>query len=252
MSIQKTKAFVLKTQDYRDTSLMATFATQDFGKIKGIVRGIRDGRGRFGSTLEPFSLNEIVFYKRRRGDLHQITQVELIDLFHELRSDLEALGHCSYMSELLDQLTEEEDRPKGPFDILWDALQFMRGGASCKRTVRIFEMKLLNMLGLLPEVLKCVECGLGFRQSESIFFSPQSGGILCQSCRGEDPVALPVSKGTLLFMQKASQLPFSELERFKVSHAVGVDLERAMKQFLEFHLSFRLKSVEFLEKMGQP
>ena len=67
MSATKTLAFTLKTQDYRDTSLLGYFYTRDHGKVRGIVKGIRDTRARFGSTLEPFSLNEILFYKRRKG-----------------------------------------------------------------------------------------------------------------------------------------------------------------------------------------
>ena len=67
MSATKTQAFVLKTKPYRDTSLLAYFYTKDFGKINGIVKGIRDTRARFGGMLEPFSLNEILFYRKRRG-----------------------------------------------------------------------------------------------------------------------------------------------------------------------------------------
>ncbi len=65
MSAIKTQAFILKTQVYRDTSLLGDFYTRDHGRIKGVIKGIRDTRARFGSTLEPFSLNEILFYKKK-------------------------------------------------------------------------------------------------------------------------------------------------------------------------------------------
>ena len=89
MSATKNQAFILKTQDYRDTSILGDLYTKDYGRIRGIVKGIRDTRARFGSTLEPFSLNEILFYRRRKGgDLHLVTHVELTDLFQDVREDL--------------------------------------------------------------------------------------------------------------------------------------------------------------------
>src|SRR3989338_3791400 len=104
MSATKTYAFVLNTQDYRDTSLLGDFYTRDHGRIRGIVKGIRDTRARFGSTLEPFSLNEILFYKRKRGgDLHLVTQVDMMDEFPGVRDDLERLAAGAYCIELLSE-----------------------------------------------------------------------------------------------------------------------------------------------------
>ena len=54
MSATKDQAFVLKTQDYRDTSLLVYFYSRSHGKIHGIIKGVRDARYRYGSTVEPF------------------------------------------------------------------------------------------------------------------------------------------------------------------------------------------------------
>src|SRR5258705_7652829 len=110
MSATKTLAFILKTQDYRDTSLLGDFYTREHGRVRGIVKGIRDTRARFGSTLEPFSLNEILFYKRKRGgDLHLVTQVDMLEEFPVVRGDLERLATASYCIELVSELVEPEE-----------------------------------------------------------------------------------------------------------------------------------------------
>ncbi|MEK0324528.1 MAG: DNA repair protein RecO, partial [Nitrosopumilus sp.] len=106
MAATHTQAFVIKTQDYRDTSLLGTFYSQDLGKFRAIVKGGRDGRARYGSTLEPFSLNELAVYKRKHGDLHMVTGAELIERYDSVRRDLQSLGLATYMAELLDQLTD--------------------------------------------------------------------------------------------------------------------------------------------------
>ena len=246
MSATKTQAFALKTQDYRDTSLLATFYTRDHGKIRGIVKGIRDTRARFSSTVEPFSLNEILFYKRKRGgDLHLITQIDLEDLFPQLRDDLERLSYASYFIDLLNEIVETEEPSPAIFDLLYDALVFLSSGASCKRTARIFEVKLFDRLGLMPEIKACTVCQAP--DPDPAYFNVSLGGIACKTCSEGD--GMPVSKGTLNFLEHVRRAPFKELQHVKVSQEVGAELEKALRRFVDFHLSHKLKSVIFLEKM---
>ena len=246
MSATKTLAFALKTQDYRDTSLLATFYTRDYGKVRGIVKGIRDARARFGSTLEPFSLNEILFYKRKRGgDLHLITQVDLVDMFQGVRDDLERLSYASYFIDLLNELVEVEDPNPAIFDLLQDSLLFLSSGASCKRTARIFEIKLFELLGLMPEIKNCVVCGT--ENPDPAYFGVSLGGVCCKNCSEE--AGMIVSRGTLNFLEHARRSPFKELHHVKVSQEVGIELEKMLRRFVDFHLSNKLRSVIFLEKM---
>lgn len=262
MSATKTQAFILKTQDYRDTSLLAHLYTRDFGKIRGIIKGIRDARARYDSTLEPFSMNEILFYKRRRGgDLHQVTQVELTDLFPAVREDLERLAYASYFAELLNELVEVEDPSPELFDLLKDSLELLGSGASPKRCARIFEVKLFEILGLMPEIRSCVVCRA--ESPERAYFNVALGGIRCEACSSKKGAALagqehaqtgvlgmPVSKGTLNFVEHVRRAGVKELVNVKVSQTVGEEVEKILRRFVDFHLSNKLKTVVFLEKMG--
>ncbi len=249
MSATKTQAFILKTQDYRDTSLLAHFYTRDYGKIHGIVKGIRDARARFGSTLEPFSLNEIVFYRRKKGaDLHPVTQVEVLNPFPELREDLERLAYASYFTDLLDELVEAEEPNPAIFHLMLDALSFLSSGASCKRTARIFEVKLFELLGLMPEIRSCVICRQ--RPADTTYFSVPMGGIVCRSCREmKEASGVLVSRGALHFLGHVQRAEFKDLHHVKVAQEVGAELEKILRRFVDFHLPNKLKSVVFMEKM---
>ena len=250
MAATKTQAFVLHTQDYRDTSMLGSFYTRDFGKIRGIVKGIRDTRSRFASSLEPFSLNEILFYRRRRGgDLHQVTQVDCVSSFSGLREDLERLSYASYLTELLNELVEVEDPSPEIFDLMNDSLLFLETGASPKRVARIFEVKLLESLGLVPEIRSCVVCEA--KSPNPTYFNVGLGGIHCKPCLPkEDSVSFPVSKGTLSFLERVRRSDIQALYNVKVSQEVGEELEKILRRFVDFHLQSKLKSVIFLEKMA--
>lgn len=257
MSATKSLAFVLKTQDYRDTSLLATFYTRDFGKVRGIVKGVRDQRARYGSTMEPFSLNEILFYRRRRGaDLHQVTQVDLAELFTPVREDLERVAYACYMTELLNELTDVEEAHPEVFDLFRAALDFLASGASPRRVTRIFEVKLFDLLGLMPEIRECVVCRTEW--PDPAYFSPSLGGVHCKGCG--DKLAEPASpagrrgfavrRGTLAFIDHARRATVKDLYNVKVTHEVGSELERLLRRFADYQLASKLKSVVFLEKLG--
>ncbi len=263
MAATKTLALVLAKQDYRDTSLLVDFYTQEHGKVKGIVRGIRDGGHRYGSTLEPFSLNEIMFYKRKRGgDLHQVTQVELVDLFPAVREDLERLAYASYFIELIDELTESDDIQPEIFQLALDLLAFLSSGASAKRAARIFEIKFFELLGLMPEIKACVICRTEL--PEPAYFSVPQGGIFCKNCAVKSQgsartggaavastgVGIPVSRGAINFLEHARRAPVKDLYQVKVANEVGSELEKVLRRFVDFHLQRKLNSVTFMEKMG--
>ncbi len=249
MSATKTEAFVLKTQDYRDTSLLGSFYTKDYGKIQGIVKGVRDSRGRFGSSLEPFSLNEILFYPRRHGgDLCQVTQVDVVDMFGAVREDLERVGAACYFVELVHELVDIGEPNSKIFKLLYDSLEFLAQGASPKRVARVFELKFLELLGLSPETRVCVVCGS--EPGTLAFFNIGMGGIVCQKCRLENQSSLPVSRGTLNFLEHVKRSSVKELANVKVSQEVGEDLERILRRVVDFQLPRKLKSVTFMEKMG--
>src|SRR5208283_4788205 len=108
--IVKTEGLVLKSFDFRETSRIATFFTRDFGKVKGILKGIRRDPKKFGSSAEKFSLNDIVYYQYRNSDIHLISHCDMKDFYSGLRQDLERLTAASYAAELVDTMLPAEEQ----------------------------------------------------------------------------------------------------------------------------------------------
>lgn len=248
MAGHRTQAFVLKTQDYRDTSLLGAFFTRDFGKVRAVIKGGRDGRARYGSTLEPFSLNEIVLYHRRRGDLDLVTAAELLRDFAPLRRDLGRLGRAAYFIELVDQMTETGLSNPQVFDLLAEALDFLGRTGDPKRVARIFEIRLMQELGFMPYLAGCVRCGAA--AGDTGYFSISSGGIICPRClSGEGPL-VPMTERAARFLNETRTKPFAELGRSEIPADTAEKIERTMRQFVDYHLEYKPRSLVFLEKVG--
>ena len=246
MAIQKTEGILLRRQDLRETSLILTFYTRDFGKIKGIVRGVRGPRSACGgANMEIFALDEVVFYERRRGDIFTISQCDLIDFFAPVRGSLDKLAYASYFVELIDSVTALGDKNPEAFDLLLNSLKLLTGDCSTKRVARIFEIKLLHLLGLMPSFDECAGCGGPVDSAAK--FSLRHGGLICRKCFQSDRDARPILQGTVNFIEHIRPLPFERVARVKVASEVGHELERVLRKFLDFHIERRLKSVQFLK-----
>ncbi|MDD3904969.1 MAG: DNA repair protein RecO [Candidatus Omnitrophica bacterium] len=247
MAIQKTEGILLRRQDLRETSLILTFYTRDFGKIKGIVRGVRGSRpGTIGgASMEIFALDDIVFYERRKSDIFTISQCDLLDFFAPVRESLEKTAYAAYLIELIDSITALGDKSAEAFELLLNSLRLLGGDVSTKRVVRIFEIKLLNILGLMPTLSSCTACG---GEVDSVArFSLRNGGLICKKCLSSDRDARPILQGTVKFIEHIRALPFERVARIKVTSEVGHELERTLRRFLDYHIERRLKTVEFLK-----
>lgn len=248
MPIQQTQAILLRRQDLRETSIILSFYTRDFGKIKGIVRGVRGPRaqGHGGGAHEIFALDDIVFYERKGRDIYTVSQCDLREFFSPVRGSLEKLGYATYMIELLDSVTALSDPHPEVFDLVLGSLKLLATEESGRRVARIFEIKLLSLLGIMPRLGQCVNCS-DAAKSPSARFSLRHGGLICSSCFGADALASPIMPGTAKFIEHIQSLPFDKVARVSVSEQVGKDLELILRRFLDYYVERKLNSLSFLK-----
>ena len=251
MSLQRSQAILLRRQSLRETSIILTFYTRDFGKIKGIVRGVRGPRaqGHGGGAHEIFALDDIVFYERKAREIYTVSQCDLVEFFAPVRASLEGFGHATYMIELLDAVTGLGDPHPQAYDLALACLRLMARDADPRRTARIFEIRLLSALGIMPRLSSCVRCGAA--TDPAARFSLRQGGLVCAACCVGDGSAGPIMPGTAKFIESVQSLPFDRIDRVTVSEQVAKDLELVLRRFLDYHIDRKLKTVAFLKQIDQ-
>lgn len=247
MPIQRSQGILLRRHCLRETSLILTFYTRDFGKIKGIVRGVRGSRasGHGGGAHEIFALDDIVFYERRARDIYTISQCDLAEYFAPLRRSLEKLAYATYLIELLDSVVGLSDTHPEVFDLTVNCLGLMAGEMSPRRVARLFEIKLLSYLGIMPTLGMCANCESGV--DDLARFSLRHGGLLCKNCLKTDQNAYPILRGTARFIEHVQGLSIDKVARVKVADKVAQELEMILRRFLDYHIERSLNTVKFLK-----
>jgi DNA repair protein RecO (recombination protein O) len=156
MAIRTTEAIVLKTRPFRNSSLIVTAYTRDFGKIQGLAKGIKlrcDRKDtRHHCYLEPLTLDKIVYYEKSRSGLHLLTQSDLLNQFEQIRNSLAKLAAASFMLELVDKGTQLEDVNRGIFELLTGSLgRLCKSTGGLKEILLFFQTQFLRLSGFMPK-----------------------------------------------------------------------------------------------------
>lgn len=248
MSIDRTEAIVLNRRDFRETSIIADFYTRDFGKLGGLLKGIRGEPDKFASTVEPFSYNEIIFYKKRNSNLHLVSQCDLRDNFSAVRESITKIGMASFMMELVSAIMAQEDKNEEVFDLALLCLQELKTSFYPDKVLIIFKIKLLALSGFKPHFDSCVSCGdriLG--QSK---FSLGLGGLLCARCQHKDTSSRSIFRGTVATILHIEKNDFKTNLNLGLNPQIKRELGLILNAFLRFHLEKELKSQKVLNKLA--
>ncbi|MDD5633978.1 MAG: DNA repair protein RecO [Candidatus Omnitrophica bacterium] len=248
MPAQSLEGIILRKYYLRETSFILVIFTKEFGKIKGVIKGVRDPYPQFAGNFEPFTRCRFLFYKKKKQQMDLITHCETLDYFSSVKKDIERLTYANYFIELVDIAAADNDENIQLFNVLLDCLKLLGGTSSPRRISRIFELKFLRAIGLDPELDSCVSCGSAI--DKGCKFSFKEGGALCPKCLGEDKKPyMDVSLGTVNFLRRIQKSELNRTEHVKVSREVGKEIEKLLRDFLEYHIARSVKSLKFLDRL---
>ncbi|HEV8019438.1 MAG TPA: DNA repair protein RecO [Steroidobacteraceae bacterium] len=138
-----TPGYLLHHRPWRDTSRMLEVLTREHGRLMLFARGVRAPRARLGPVLQPFQL--LLLSWSGRGEAPQLTAAERAG--PEAPLPAASLLAAFYLSELLLRLTARHDAQPELFDHYHGTLEQLRAGAPLEPCLRIFEKRLLEVLG---------------------------------------------------------------------------------------------------------
>ncbi len=247
MSIHKTEAIVLNKWDCRETSLIVNFYTRDFGKVTGLLKGIRGDSTKFASTLETFSHNDIIFYRKIRSSLHLISQCDLKNNFQPIRSDIMRTTAASMIIEMLDEIMPLEDKNEEIFDLALTSLKELETNYNPDKITTIFKIKILALSGFKPHFDSCVCCAAKIMGQSK--FSLKLGGLVCPRCAGRDLSARSIFRGTVASILHIERNDFRINLNLGMNSQIKKELDLILNAFLNFHLEKELKSQKVLNKL---
>jgi DNA repair protein RecO (recombination protein O) len=238
---------VLRHADWGEADRLLTLYSRERGKVRAVAKGARKIRSRKAGHLEPFT--RVTVQLAKGHDLLIVTQADTVEAYMPLREDLVKTATASYIVELLDRFTyEEESENYALFRLLTETLGRIASEPDPWLAVRFYEMRLLDGLGFRPQLFECANCG---NQIEAVdqFFSPVQGGVLCPRCGAGLPGAWKVSMEVLKYLRHFQRSSYAEARRANPVPEVRKEIETLAQGYLTYLLERGLNTPEFLRKI---
>ena len=246
MPLLRTKAFVLRNRPLGETDRLVTCFTLEHGKITGVAKGAGRLRSRFGGSLQPLSLIRLMLFGKEMRSLYRIDHTDILTSFQAIRDDWEKVRPGLYAVDLVDALLPDADPQPRVFALLERLLISLSAGetARIELWVRLFEARLLTLVGYRPLVERCVICHRSATATGAV--SGELGGYVCPGCEPGVSDARRVSPATLRLLARAATLQWGAAERVSLSGEQQQELRQVLHELLRGHVRKEVKSYRFL------
>lgn len=183
MALIETEGLILKSYPLAEADKIVVFLTQNQGLVRGVARGAKRLKSRFGGALEPFSIVDLTYFQKEERELVSIRQIELKKSFFANAGNPEFLQKFAYLAELLGEFAPPHEPNERLYRMARICLETAAENVLHLESIAVyFQIWLLRLAGYLPFWDKCDNCHREFAGAESTNLQINFH-LLCQNCR---------------------------------------------------------------------
>src|SRR2546423_702962 len=160
MRLVTTDAIVLRSYNLAESDRIVLCIARMCGLSRAVAKGARRMKSRFGAALEPFTVINLSFHEKENRELVTMSSAEILKSHFDLNSNFETAEVLAYMGEMVAEFAPPHEADERLFRMLIacvEALAQQKG--SERRLTRYFEIWLLRLAGLFPDLRFCGKCG---------------------------------------------------------------------------------------------
>lgn len=197
MGIIKTKGIVIKIANSSDNDKVLTVLTAEKGKIRVFCKGAKKTKGTFLASTEFLCYSDMVLFEGN-GDMYNLSSAEPINVFYNLRMDIDKLMYASTIAKIINDVCQEEELSFQRLQLLLNTLYVLsETDKNADFVFSIFRIRLLAILGYVPRLKACTGCEKNAVDIENdMYFSIKDNGIKCAACKTQDKGAIKISYTT--------------------------------------------------------
>ena len=237
MSIVKMKGIIIAENNMGDFDKMLTMLTPGAGKISCVAKGARRPKSSLLAGTQLLCFGEYVMYKG--GDNYTINSCDTIEVFYNLRTDLDKLQYAVNITKIIQDVTNENENSYKILQLYLNTLYVLaESDKNLDFVISVFKLKLLCFLGFKPRIENCIVCG---GKENLHYFSIKDNGVKCDACHGVDKSCIQISESTLTGLKYIVLAPAKKLFSFELKNDSLKELELISKVYLNEKLEKEYK-----------
>ena len=243
MKIESFEGIILSETNYSESSKILNVLTKEHGLTGVMSKGCRNIKSKLRGVSRKLIYGKFNVYFKPNG-LSTLISIDLINSFSKILTDLERISYSSYMLDLTLQVVRQNEEQE-IFELLKDTLLKIEDGLSPIVLTNIFELKLLNFLGVNPNIDFCSQCG---SDKKIVTLSSESGGYICKNCYNNEPL---VSDKTIKMIRMYYYVDIKNITKLDISEEIILEINHFLNDYYDRYTGLYLKSKDFLRKLKQ-
>lgn len=241
MKIESFEGIVLSETNYSESSKILNVLTSEYGLIGIMSKGCRNVKSKLRGVSRKLIYGTFHVYYKENG-LSTLISVDVIQSFSKTMMDLEKISYASFLLDLSLQVVRQSEDDF--FELLRDVLLKIEEGFNPLVLTNIFELKMLDYLGVRPSIDCCSICG---SDKAIVTISASRGGCVCRNCFTNEGF---VSEKTVKMIRMYYYVEVKNISKLDVSTEVSREVNQFLDDYYERYTGLYLKSKEFIKKVN--
>src|ERR1051326_7555446 len=174
---RQSEALILRTWPFHEADLLVTFFTRAEGKLRGVAKAAKKSKRRFGGALEPLTHVTAHWEGMEKQELVRLGSCDIISSPLTSQMTYPRVVALSYVAEVIDQLLPDREPSDDIFRLTLAVVNQLKAN-SIWLPLTYFDLWIVRLIGLLPDLHACVACGTVLNGSRA-YFHPLADGLLC-------------------------------------------------------------------------
>lgn len=243
MRIETFEGIILSETNYGESSKILNVLTDKYDLIGIMSKGCRKMKSKLRGVSRKLIYGKFNVYYKEQG-VSTLISIDIINSFSKTLMDLEKISYASYILDLTTQVVRQTDS-KEVFSILRDTLIKIEEGLSPIILTNIIEIKLLDYLGVSPNIDSCSICG---SNKNIVTLSSSAGGYVCSSCYTNEYI---VSEKTIKIVRMYYYVDIKNIKKLEVSPLVTKEINIFLNDYYDRYTGLYIKSKDFIKKVNQ-
>lgn len=240
-----TQGLVLRVTAYNDRDALLTLLTREQGKITVKARNLRKKNSPLAAPCQLLAYGEFTLFEYR--GMYTINEAHSIELFRNLRKDLQKLSLGTYFAQVAEVLSQEDMTNPELLSLVLNCLYALSDLDLPEAQIKaVFELRSACLAGYTPDLSGCHVCG----SPDCVLLDIKEGILACGNCsRYEDGgIRMPLN-GDLLLALRYICSETSRLFSFRAGEQTLDALSRIGESYLSAQLERGFSTLDFYKSL---
>jgi len=248
-NVIKSRAIILNSIRWKESSKIVTIYGEQTGKIKVIARGALRSNSPFAGKIESLFFVELLIDVKKSRNLQVLKEIDVIDSYQNLRMDIKIFPFALSILEIVYQVFDEGHTDEIFFNFVLEMINSVTESKHPHNVFIYFLLKLSSYLGFKPALDTCTS-GDTSLCDERVFLSISQGTIFCKNCFVESINPISLEKNQFFYLKNLQSLNHRRIKSIEISRNDFAQIIQGVLKYINFHFeqNINVNALQMLNK----